>query len=145
MFKSKFEENVHKELVKADNGFSVDYETEKFEYTLVKHYTPDFIITRPDGTKCYIETKGKFDLDSRQKMIACKSQHPDKEFVILFMRDQPLTKKSKLRYTDWAEKYGFDYSVNCIPYRWLMGTLTPANLIKRGIIIDPTAKYLQSL
>lgn len=137
MYKSKFEGRVAAALKsKTDLGFTFGYETDKFEYTLVKHYTPDWPIYRPDGTKAYIETKGNFDLDSRQKMAAIQKQHPDEQFYLLFMQDNLIRKSSGFRYSDWAKKHNFEYSVGFIPYVWLMGSHTPSELMNKGIVIS---------
>ena len=136
MYKSKFETRVAEALgSKVSLGYSFGYETDKFEYTLVKHYTPDWPIVRPDGTKAYIETKGNFDLDSRQKMAAIRKQYSDVTFYLLFMQDNFIRKSSGYRYSDWAKKHNFEYSVGFIPYVWLLGSHTPDTLINKGIVV----------
>ena len=119
-----------------DNIFSFDYETESFDYVLKKSYTPDWPVTRPDGTTIYIESKGIFDREARGKMLAVKEQHPDKEFVLLFQRDNPIQTGSKTRYSDWAERHGFDYAVGCIPLRWLLGSKCPENKLKEVVYLN---------
>lgn len=149
-FKSKFEARIFPEVQKYlkeksdKQPINFEYETTSFPYILQKNYTPDWPVTRPDGSVLYIESKGLFDLDSRTKMLAVKNQHPDLEFVLLFQRDNTYgraKKEKKRRYSDWAQHHGFDYAVNCVPFRWLYGTKCPKKLITEGIIIDPTAKF----
>jgi hypothetical protein len=131
-FKSKFEARVAQGLGLGEAEYG--YETETFPYILEKNYTPDFPVLRPDGTTIYIEAKGKFDLEARQKMLAVKEQHPDKEFVLLFMRNNRLHSNSNTYYSDWAEKHGFDYAVSAIPIRWLLGAMTPED--KKDAVIN---------
>jgi len=119
-YASKFESQVAERIhsLQDKHGFETRYEEVKLEYTLKKHYTPDFQITRSDGSIIYVESKGYFDRDARTKMLAVKDQHPDKVFVLLFEQDNSLFRKSKTRYSDWARQHGFDYSVQEIPERW---------------------------
>lgn len=53
-------------------------------------------------------------------METVKKQHPELDIRFVFQKNNPLRKGSKLRYTDWAEKYGFPHSVNSIPEDWLI-------------------------
>lgn len=133
-YKSGFEYNVSRLLAATSTPFT--YEPVELEYVLVKHYTPDFIINRPDGTDLYVESKGYFDHVSREKMVAVKTQHPDLEIVLLFMDDKLINKKSQFKYSDWAAKHGFDYSIGTVPYRWLYGSSLPNNLENKEIILD---------
>jgi hypothetical protein len=114
----------------SEDNFDFEYETEVFPYVLEKSYTPDWPIRRPDGTTIYVESKGNFDRDARAKMLAVKEQHPDKEFVLLFQRDNYLYRGAKSRYSNWAARHGFDYAVGCIPLRWLLGSKCPKNKLE---------------
>jgi hypothetical protein len=83
---------------------------------------PDHIIERKDGTVIYVEAKGlgrAFDSKARQKMVAVKQQHPDKDIRIVFMRDGPLQKNSKMRASDWAVKNGYPFAIGKVPEEWL--------------------------
>ena len=113
----------YKELLNlTPRGSTVEYETEKLEYTEVKQYTPDFIITKRDGTKIYVESKGYFPYPERAKMLAVKEQHPDLDIRIVYYRDNPsqLGRGSKSRPSDWALKHGFQYAVGSIPKDWFI-------------------------
>lgn len=74
--------------------------------TIEKHlYVPDFfIISR--GYKIVLEAKGNLPPQDAKKMIAVKNNHPDIEFVFLFMKDGKI---GRGRYSDYCEKYGFAY------------------------------------
>lgn len=102
------------------NRSTVEYETEKLEYTETKNYIPDFIIEHKDGSKVYVETKGYFPYPDRAKMILIKSQHPELDIRILFYRDNPsqLGRGSKSRPSDWALKNGFPYAIGEVPSDW---------------------------
>jgi len=120
-YRSGFEEKVQKALKEAKIPY--EYETEVIHYTVPasKHkYTPDFIFTRADGTKLYVEAKGRFDPDDRKKMLLIKEQHPDIDIRLLFMRDQPIRKGSKTFYSMWCIKNNIDYACGIdMPKEWL--------------------------
>ncbi len=100
---------------------TLEYESEKIDYTLTKSYVPDFVITKRDGSKIYVEAKGlgrAFDYNTRAKMEAVKEQHPDIDLRIVFMADRPLRKGSNYRPSDWAVKHGYRFAINEIPKGW---------------------------
>lgn len=118
-YASKFEAEVAKKLARRKN-VNVEYETEQLPYVLYKNYEPDFVVTLEDGTKFYIEAKGHFDRDARSKMIAVKEQHPDKDIRLVFESDNYLYRGAKWRYSDWAERNGFMYSIQDVPKDWFL-------------------------
>ena len=120
--RSQFEFDIYK-LIQHElpRGAELSYETDKLEYILTKDYTPDFTITKKDGTIIYVETKGlgrAFDYDSRVKMEMVKLQHPDKDIRIIFMSDRPFRKGGKMRPSDWANKHNYKFAVNEVPKGW---------------------------
>lgn len=121
-FSSLLEQRVYNGLKAASDfhPFKIEYESERIPYIVEKNYIPDFIITRSDGSKIYIESKGRFPLEDRQKMLAVKEQHPDKTFALLFQKDLPIYKGSSTLYSDWAESQDFLYAINYIPMEWLV-------------------------
>lgn len=81
-------------------------------------YTPDFRINRGQRT-FFIEVKGYLDGPDRTKLRAIKAQYPDLDIRIVFQRDNPIKgTKNKTRYSEWARKYGFVYSVGSVPSEW---------------------------
>ena len=116
-YASEFELSVAKRLAKRKD-LKVEYEAEAIPYVLFRNYTPDFKIETATQKTLYIEAKGHFDRDSRAKMLAVKDQHPEKEICIVFESDNLLYKGAKWRYSDWAERNGFKYSINEIPKEW---------------------------
>ena len=119
--RSDFEFQLYKQIKQLlPRGAVVEYEPEKLTYTIEKEYTPDFVITFADDTKLYIEAKGNgraFDHHVRQKMTAIKEQHPDKDIRISFYRDGQIGKT--MRQSDWANKYGYVFSIGNVPKEWL--------------------------
>lgn len=99
---------------------TLSYESEKIPFTVIKHknYTPDFVITFPDGHKRYIEIKGYLRPDDRAKMKMVKDQHPDMDLRIVFQKDNKLNAKSNTLYSTWARKLGIPYSVGKVPTEW---------------------------
>lgn len=97
------------------------YEGEKVKYTVPaknRNYIPDFRL--PNGI--YVEAKGKFDREAREKMALVVEQNPDKDIRLLFMRNNKIAKGSKTTYTDWCRARGIASAVSVhghIPEEWL--------------------------
>ncbi len=112
---------LYKALTRLKKNFKFDYEHCPFEYTLnSRQYWPDFQVVREDGSCVFIEVKGYLDRDAQRKMLAVKECHPKETFVFLFSKNNPIRKGAKMRYSDWCEKHGFDYSIGEVPERWLV-------------------------
>lgn len=110
--RSKFEIRV--EIALARRAESIEYESERLQYRLSKHYVPDFSVTfnqDDTGDPIIFEAKGRFTSFDRSKMIAVKEAHPDRDIRLVFMRNNPLYKGSKSTYMDWAAKHGFKATV----------------------------------
>jgi hypothetical protein len=116
--RSKFEEQVSKKYPE------LGYEQDKLSYTVPakkRTYNPDWTV-RPG---VFIETKGKLDRETTEKMILVKKQNPDATIYILFQRgSNKIRRGSKMTYLDWAEKNGFEAACwqetrGEIPPHWL--------------------------
>ena len=119
IFKSKLEINQWKALRKLLKGKAdVQYEGESLQYNLPKSYVPDFIVSFPDGRKLYLETKGYFRYEDQVKLRAVKANNPDHDIRLVFAANNKISKKHKMRYSDWADKYGFPYCIGRIPKEW---------------------------
>lgn len=106
--------------------FSIEYETEKLPYTINHDYIPDFIITKSDNTKMYIETKGNGRAWTPQvmaKMIAVRAAHPGIDIRIIFYRDGEFGNRRKdgtrRKQSEWATQNGFQFSIGVFPEEWL--------------------------
>lgn len=104
-----------------------EYETEKLPYpvTLTKHYMPDFILVKKDGSKMYLELKGRFTASDRVKMKRIKKCYPLLDIRMVFqMGTNRITKVSKTTYMQWCEKEGI-LAYDCkgktphLPEEWL--------------------------
>lgn len=77
-------------------------------------YTCDFLITKKNGEKLFIETKGRFKPSDRAKHLLLQEQHPDADIRIVFSSNG-VVKKNKngvhYRNADWAEDNGFKYHI----------------------------------
>lgn len=115
-FRSGLEENIIKAL--EDAGLEPNYEAQKFEYIIPesKHiYTPDF----PVSPHIVIETKGRWVVEDRQKMLLIMKQYPDIEFRMLFYNaNQKIKKGSKTSYADWCDKHNIKWANKIIPLEW---------------------------
>lgn len=119
--RSGLEDKVRKVLNNKKVKFL--YEPYSLSYVIEAWYTPDFVLTKKDGTDLIIETKGFFKPSDRRKMTAIKAAHPELDIRIVFQRDNYLTKSKKAKYTDWAKKNGFPCHVGEeIPDSWLSET-----------------------
>ena len=100
-------------------GLEPNYESKKFEYIIPesKHiYTPDF----PLSPHIVIETKGRWVVEDRQKMLLLIEQHPEIEFRMLFYNaNQKIKKGSKTSYADWCDKHGIKWANKEIPQEWI--------------------------
>lgn len=119
--RSGWEPQVWK-AIKAIKGksrkFEMEYETDKLKYTIDHEYIPDFPIKFKDGRVMYLEAKGYFDAQDRRKLLAAKKQNPGVDIRLVFMNDNKVHKSSKMRYSDWCEKYEFPYCIKAIPIEW---------------------------
>lgn len=122
--RSNFEFQVYKGLKHClPRGAELEYEPEKLPYIIESDYIPDFVITKRDGSKIYIEAKGLgklggFDDVARRKMTIIKATYPDLDLRIVFQKDGPLKKGMKMRASDWAQKYKFVHAFGVIPEDW---------------------------
>jgi hypothetical protein len=99
-FKSRLESDFY-------DRFSLPYETDKFEFIIPRHYTPDWTLV---PGKVFLETKGHFLAADRTKTLAVLEQHPDIVLIFIFQRPaNKLSKKSKTTYWQWCEKYGLEW------------------------------------
>lgn len=117
-YKSKFEEQVAKQLEGAKVPFS--YESDKVSYLVPERkatYTADFFL--PKGI--IIEVKGgEFLAKDRQKMILVKEQHPELDIRFVFRNaGRKLYKGSKTTYASWCNSHGFTYAEKGIPEEWI--------------------------
>lgn len=116
-FRSGLEDKFIKEL--EQYGIKPMYESREFKYTVpetVHKYTPDF----PVSPHIIIETKGRFDVDDRKKMLLVKEQYPDIEFRMVFYNaNQRIKKGSKTTYAMWCDKNGFKWAHKTLPREWL--------------------------
>ena len=111
------EEKIIQQLEEYD--IKPNYESVKLEYTIPesKHiYTPDFPVCK----SIVIETKGRWVLEDRQKMLLIIEQHPEIEFRMLFYNaNQKIKKGSKTSYADWCDKHGIKWADKKIPPEWI--------------------------
>jgi len=80
------------------------------------NYTPDFFF---NDRKFIVEAKGRLDAQARNKAIAFKAEYPDIEYAMLFEEDNRISRVSRTRYSEWAEKNGILSAVGLLPLKWL--------------------------
>jgi hypothetical protein len=115
-FRSGLEGAVHAQL--KGLGIAVEYESEKIEYikpARKSKYTPDFKL--PSGI--YVETKGRFTTDDRQKHLLIKEQHPHLDIRFVFSNSKArISKASATTCADWCRKHGFQFHDKVVPAAW---------------------------
>lgn len=116
-FRSGLEEDMISQLTQA--GLEPEYEAKKFEYIIPESrhtYTPDFAVS----PHIVIETKGRWVLEDRQKMLLVMKQYPDIDFRIIFYKaSQKIKKGSKTSYADWCNKHNIKWAEKTIPFEWV--------------------------
>lgn len=116
-FRSGLEDVVAQQLESL--GVPVEYEQEKIEYVKPakpSKYTPDFRL--PNGI--FIETKGRFVTEDRQKHLLIKAQHPHLDIRFVFSNSRGrISKLSTTTYAMWCEKHGFLFADKTIPEKWI--------------------------
>ena len=116
-FRSGLEDGMIKEL--EGYGIEPNYESKKFDYTIPESqhiYTPDF----PVSPHIVIETKGRWVLEDRQKMLLLKEQYPEIDFRMVFYNaNQKIKKGSKTTYGMWCDKHGIKWAHKHIPLEWI--------------------------
>jgi len=119
-YRSGLEDKLSAQISSA--GLKVKYETSKISYTVPERqstYTPDFLIDTPDG-HFFVEGKGRFTVDDRQKHLLIREQHPSIDIRFVFSnQNAKLYKGSPTTYAQWCEKFGFRYANKTIPTEWL--------------------------
>ena len=121
-YKSGLEHKVADAL--KEINYPVNYETETLKYVVPesKHkYTPDFVLTKKDGSIMFIETKGRWTSADRLKMKHVLKSNPDIDIRIVFQNgNQKISKGSKTTYEMYANKLGIMKVANkMIPVEWL--------------------------
>jgi hypothetical protein len=113
MFRSGFEREFWLANYKT---IPLKYEPFRITYSVVeeKTYLPDFVYTDPylkTNKHTVYETKGHWLPRDRKKILYVKKSNPGLRIVMVFMRDNYLTKAKKARYSDWCIKNQIDYCI----------------------------------
>lgn len=92
-----------------------EYETTNIPYE-VRHickYKPDFIFTE----QCFfLEAKGYFSKEDRDKILLVLEQHPGIDIRMVFYKDDHITKS--LTYSQWCDKHNIPWSIGTMPPSW---------------------------
>ena len=120
-YRSGLEAKVADQINQA--GLPVLFETDKVSYVVPQRsakYTPDFKLPKKDGGFIYIETKGIWTVQDRQKHILIKEQSPSLDIRFVFSNQRAkLYKGSPTTYAAYCEKHGWQYAHRWIPDHWL--------------------------
>lgn len=81
-----------------------------------KKYHPDFQL----ANGIYIEAKGWFKAEDREKHLCIKYQHPELDIRFVFTNPKDkLGKGSTTTYGEWCVKYGFKFAKGVVPQAWI--------------------------
>ena len=120
-YRSGLEEQIARQLIYSKIKF--EYETKVIKYIKPEkshRYTPDFVLTKKDGSLMYIEGKGRFLTADKQKHILVKKLYPDLDLRFVFSNSQTrISKISRTTYAMWCQKHEFKYSDKYIPKSWI--------------------------
>ncbi len=121
-YRSGLEDAVSRQI--EDAGLIVCYEQDQITYVWPERaskYTPDFRLPKADGATFYVETKGRFTVEDRQKHLLIREQHGDAYDIRFVFSNQnaKLYKGSPTSYAQWCEQHGFAYAHKTIPEEWL--------------------------
>jgi hypothetical protein len=113
-------------------GIKYEYEQTKFTYIRpvrsahcrgcggrevgrIARYTPDLKVRG-----MFIELKGRLTSSNRTQLVEFSEDRPDVKLRLLFQRDNFLTTKKRVRYSEWAKSKGFECAVGeKVPDAWL--------------------------
>jgi len=120
-YRSGLEEQIARQLTYSKIPF--EYETKVIKYIKPEkshRYTPDFVLTKKDGSLMYIEGKGRFLTADKQKHILVKKLYPELDLRFVFSNSQTrISKLSRTTYAMWCQKHEFKYSDKFIPKSWI--------------------------
>lgn len=120
-YRSGLEESFAREL----ESLSIPYDYESIKYSFVqpekkRSYTPDFHVIKKNGEPMVLETKGRFTVQDRQKMVWFRQQYPDIDIRFIFTNSKArISKTSKTTYAKWCEQKGFPCADKFMPVEWL--------------------------
>ena len=81
-------------------------------------YTPDFFFPN-----YIVEAKGRFTGNDRKRVLALLEtfavDFEKRKFVMLFMRNNKLSKTSKTYYSEWCDQHGIPWRVGEFAKEWL--------------------------
>lgn len=99
-------------------GVPVLFETLKIRYIIPASwhtYTPDFVL--PNGI--IVETKGRWLMADRAKMLFVKMQYPALDIRLVFQRGAtPISQGAKTTCAEWASKHDMMWAEKLIPEAW---------------------------
>lgn len=106
----------------AEAGYDFKYESKTLHFIRPAKkgkYTPDFVLTKKDGTEMIIETKGLFTTEDQHKVQFALQQNPGLDFRMVFQNSNgKIYKGSKTTYGDWCDKRGIKWAHKEMPESW---------------------------
>lgn len=121
-WRSGLEEVIDKQLRESGKKFS--YEPKPpipyVQPAKNRKYTPDFVLTKKDGSVLVIETKGRLTLEDRNKHLYIKATYPDIDIRFVFSNIRAkIYKGANTTHGQWATGLGYKCAHKTIPEDWL--------------------------
>lgn len=116
--RSGLEVAVAASLRASGASFQEEKEIDAIEYQQVKSrkYHPDFRL----ANGIYIEAKGWWKTEDRQKHLCIKHQHPTLDIRFVFSNSRTkIGKKSQTTYGMYCQKNGIKYADGEVPKEWI--------------------------
>ena len=130
IFRSQFEARVARSLRRQEVGYK--YEELTLSYTVTRNYKPDFVLENG----IVIECKGYLDSADQRKMRAIKTQYPDLDIRMLFMKLDGKVQGSKMTNMDWCIKYNYQFAQDKIPKSWINEQKTNNEIFSNTLLGD---------
>lgn len=128
-FRSGLEETIANSLKAQGVGFTFEEHKVKYEQpSKSRTYTPDFWLPHkadlalPFGKQrgFFIETKGRWLTEDRQKHQHIRASNPSIDIRILFSNaNTRISKQSATTYAAYCERNGWVYAHRYVPLTWL--------------------------
>lgn len=138
-FRSIAEMQFSDRLTSIGLVFKYEDQAQKKQYEVPakkKWYLCDFFIPKRDGTTMFVDFKGEWDAQDREKFLLLKQQYPDMDLRIVFHGDPYRTFITKTRTTSYADictagkgtgkwkELSIPFAHKDMPQEWLAECLT---------------------
>jgi len=131
-FRSGSEREFYRQCRKMGYNPRFEHPDDIIEYIVPEEkrkYHCDFVFTKKNGEKMYVEFKGLWHLEDRKKHLYIKKNHPDKDIRFIFEKpNNKIKKSSSTTYGMWCDSKGFKWAGKKMPVAWLKEVIHDSTL-----------------